>query len=773
MDVPNHEARAGAWRPRKSFVLFALGLVAVLLTASVADARTIRGTAKSDTLRGSAKADRFYALAGADRIVASGGGRDTISCGAGRDRVTADATDRVARNCETVVRSSARPKPPSDEAPDTGGGMQHGSMEDHLLGPGEWGQLDFVSSLDFIATENRPENPDLVADVAVDAAGNWAYVANWGEADCIVNSEAGGINSPDAGAWIVDIRDPANPITTGFIASSQDSRPGEGMQVVNVTTPMFSGDILAMNNEHCGFQGKGGLTLWDVSNPLKPFKLSEHFGDRTPPDAQDTHSVFVWDAGDKAYAVMTDNAEDIDVDIMDITNPKRPRLLAEFNLNEEFHVDQPSHGPIETFLHDMVVKNIDGTWTMLLSYWDGGYVQLDVDDPANPTLIGETEFAAIDPVLFEATGKEMRPEGNAHEAEFSADNEFFVGTDEDFAPYTVGEFQITTGPHAGVYPSVVVPGAAPVTILPDLRLNGPTAYVGYACPGGVAPPPASSIAWPALAPGEEKIAVVQRGPEQDSADPVGACFPGEKADIVKAAGYDAIVFVQRHLGDAAADANVPFCGSGAFTQPIVGVCTSHTAFHRLFNTEPSFELPYDHSDSPDNEPALGTVGNYVDVDSEFDGWGYIHLFDNDPGSGGQSVEVAPNTPNPLFADLDQYAIPEAHMEGHALESGTLSVHEVAADKNDARRFYSSYYGGGVVMLEIQCADESDKSTCELVEVGGYLDPLGNDFWGVETYEKDGTTYVLGSDRASGLWVFKVDEAAAPAARAPIAPPPPE
>ncbi|MEX0816617.1 MAG: hypothetical protein WD027_04190 [Gaiellales bacterium] len=757
---------------RRLVLLFALTLITVLVAASAADARTIRGTAKSDTLRGTAKADRILGLAGNDRINARGGGSDRISCGAGYDRVTADANDSVARNCEKVTRvgASARPiKPPSDEAPDSSTGHQHGDTDDHLLGPGNWGQLEFVSKLDFISTEGRPENPDLVADVAVSPDMNWAYLANWGEVDCAANSEAGGINSPDAGAWVVDIRDPANPVTKGFIASSQDTRPGEGMQVVNVTTSMYSGNILAMNNEHCGKNGKGGLTLWDVTNPLKPMKLSEHFGDRTPPDAQDTHSVFVWDAGAKAYAVMTDNAEFIDVDIMDITNPKRPRLIAEFDLNEEFHVDQPSHGPIETFLHDMVVKNINGTWTMLLSYWDGGYVQLNVNDPANPSLIGETEYAAVDPMLLERTGKSERPEGNGHQAEFSLDNEFFVGTDEDFAPYTVGDFRITTGPNAGIYPSVVVPGAAPVTILPDLSLNGPTAYVGYACPGGVAPPPASSITWPTMVAGEEKIAVVQRGPTGDSADNVGACFPGEKADIVKAAGYDAIVFVQRHLGSAADDANTPFCGSGAFTQDIVGVCTSHEAFHKLFNTTPSYEVPYDHTDSPDNEPALGTVGERVLVDAVFDGWGYIHLFDNRPGSGGSSVEVAPDAPNLLFADLDQYAIPEAHMEGHALNSGTLSVHEVAADTMNPRRFYSSYYSGGMVMLEIQCSNPADKSTCDLVEVGGYLDALGNDFWGVETYRKNNTTYVLGSDRASGLWVFKVCESCARAARAPIPP----
>jgi hypothetical protein len=52
------------------------------------------------------------------------------------------------------------------------------------------------------------------------------------------------------------------------------------MQVVNITTNAFSGEMLVMNNEHCGKNGKGGVSLYDVTNPLKPTKLSEHWGDR-------------------------------------------------------------------------------------------------------------------------------------------------------------------------------------------------------------------------------------------------------------------------------------------------------------------------------------------------------------------------------------------------------------------------------------------------------------------------------------------------------------
>ena len=58
-------------------------------------------------------------------------------------------------------------------------------------------------------------------------------------------------------------------------------------------------------------------------------------------------------------------------------------------------------------------------------------------------------------------------------------------------------------------------------------------------------------------------------------------------------------------------------------------------------------------------------------------------------------------------------------------------------------------------IQIQCSNPADKSTCELVEVGGYLDREGNDFWGVQTFVgEDGQTYILASDRDSGLWIFR-------------------
>ena len=63
---------------------------------------------------------------------------------------------------------------------------QHGTLDDHLLGPGEWGKIELVGVADVTDT------PDLVADVAVSPDNQYAFLANWGEPDCAANSEAGG-----------------------------------------------------------------------------------------------------------------------------------------------------------------------------------------------------------------------------------------------------------------------------------------------------------------------------------------------------------------------------------------------------------------------------------------------------------------------------------------------------------------------------------------------------------------------------------------------------
>ena len=197
----------------------------------------------------------------------------------------------------------------SDGARDT---QQHGTTAGHLFPDGTSENVELVSKLKLKNAE-----PEKIADVGV--FNGYAYLAAWGVVTCKYN-----------GVHVVDVRDPATPKEVAFIVSKEGSYPGEGVHALRISTPKFNGDILVTNNEKCKVPaGFGGMNIYDVTRPTAPTPLTVGFGDSSVPgagkkDSHENHSVFAWDAGDKAYAVMVDNEEALDVDIVDITDPKKP-----------------------------------------------------------------------------------------------------------------------------------------------------------------------------------------------------------------------------------------------------------------------------------------------------------------------------------------------------------------------------------------------------------------------------------------------------------------
>ncbi len=100
--------------------LLALTTLVGACFAAAAIASTISGSPKNDVLRGTSGADRIYGRGGNDKLYGLGGndylnggpgndylnggpGADRIVCGAGKDTVVADASDKVAKDCEKVT----------------------------------------------------------------------------------------------------------------------------------------------------------------------------------------------------------------------------------------------------------------------------------------------------------------------------------------------------------------------------------------------------------------------------------------------------------------------------------------------------------------------------------------------------------------------------------------------------------------------------------------------------------------------------------------------
>lgn len=567
---------------------------------------------------------------------------------------------------------------------------QHGGTGGHL--PASSLNVELVGQV--TVSDARP---GLISDVGV--LGNFAYLGQFSPG---CTPDGGG------GVYIVDMSDPANPIEIGFIATP-GTHVGEGVQAISVNTQSFNGDLLVVNGESCGTIPNriGGFSLYDVTDPYNPVTLVENFGDfRTVGGvnrANQIHSAFAWQQGQKAYVVIVDDEELTDVDIFDITNPSAPVMIAEVGLPSWPGAQNSQSAGIgvfrASFFHDVVVKKVQNNWRMLLSYWDAGYIVLNVNNPASPVFINDTDFTDPDPL----TGFSP-PEGNGHQAEWSHNNKFILATDEDFSPNrtTVG---INSGPFAGQN-FVASQGNNVPQITPSNPLSGPTYFVGLGCTSS--PPPA--------APSPDAIAVIERG----------VCSFTEKVTNAQNAGYAAgIVFNSAAPGNCEAIVNMAATGNIPF------LFVSRSTGFKILGIE-----GYNPANCPSGSnpplPASGTAGSNVTLSAVFDGWGYVHLFNAT-----------------TLQEIDTYAVPEGLDPAYASGFGNLTVHEVAVDI-ETDLAYLSYYDAGLRVIKFGASG--------IQEVGHFIDPNGNDFWGVQVFRlpADATeqTYVAASDRDSGLWIFK-------------------
>jgi hypothetical protein len=572
-----------------------------------------------------------------------------------------------------------------------------------------------------------------IADVG--AFKNYAYLNKFSP-ECISNGGSG------TGVEIVDISKPSKPKNVGFIPAHQNSYVGEGIHVVHAETPHFTGDILIHNNETCNATqfAPSGASLWDVTDPTDPTPLKLNFGDTTPAvDNQTYHTthsaqLFVQRgvlAGgkDRVIATLQDNQDLQDVDIFDVSNPAAPVLLAERGL-EDWPGAQGSYANGDTvFHHDMQHKRIGGHDFLLVSYWDAGQVLLNIDNPANPVFVGDSDYRFPDPLMPQF----QIPEGNSHQSYWDADNEFILSTDEDFSPFRT-LFELTSGPNAGPYGAGEFGFTPSIDSQPGGAVGGPTVFGGRGCfaagpnagpdaVGDPMPPPASAVA---ANPGEQKTVVFSRG----------GCFFSTKIAAGQDLGYDVVIIGQSHAGTR--NGLLPdafFCGGQGhdYDEQIPAICIGHRAMHLMFNDAPAY------TGAEGGDIPVGALGERFTASTEFDGWGYVQLHD----------ARMPNLPI-----IDSYAVPEALDEEFAEGFGILSVHEVKTDPRTKKNLgYISYYNAGARVVKFSHSGG-------IREVGFFIDEGGNHFWGTFPHrlkKSQGAPLLLFSDRDQGLYILRYEE----------------
>ncbi|MGH2700828.1 MAG: PA domain-containing protein [Actinomycetota bacterium] len=587
------------------------------------------------------------------------------------------------------------------------------SLQAQGLEPKQQGLPESSKNMKLVSKLRLTDTDGVISDVSYHRG--YAYLGEWFNACTEGEGE-----TYDAEVHVVNLKNKANPKVVGSIPNNGNDWSGEGIQLIHVENKNFKGDLLLMSSEPCDSaldENVGGMTIWDVTDPANPEKLVANFGDWTiggldGEDERDSgritphsvHSVMGWVDGKKAFAVQVDNEEFPDVDIFDISDPANPVIISEVGL-EEFaaaglNAQVANGGSI--FHHDMQVRRIDGVWHMMVSYWDVGWVLLNVDDPSNPQFVDDYDYPDPDPL----TGFSS-PEGNAHQSWWSKDAKFVVGTDEDFNPFRLVA-EITSGDNAGdTFDSSNGSDTPPVDDVNPLA--GPTRWVGRACNTDPAVPAPGSA---------DEIALVTRG----------ACTFTEKTANVESAGYAAVIVFNSNAAagggcsavvGASVEGGIPFLGVGRDT----GFKLLNTPYDDAVCSDPA-------QDDGTSLPPIGTEGESVSVTGEFDGWGYVQFFD------GETLD-----------HIDAYAVDESLDPRYAKNFGDLSVHEVKTDPRGNYLGYVAYYNAGARVVKF-----NNKG---IREVGHFIDGRGNNFWG--TYPvKNGQKrpWLLFSDRDFGLYVLK-------------------
>jgi hypothetical protein len=602
--------------------------------------------------------------------------------------------------------------------PDGQHGSDHFSQDEKLQHGGVGGHLPATSAnVDLVGKAQLTNVANGIADVA--AFGNYAYL-NAFSPEC-----AGRPGAQGTGVHVVDISDPANPAKVGFLPAESNSYPGEGVHVID-----FRGrQILLHNNETCDASQPvvSGFAVWDVTNPAAATKLGQ-FGDTTPTvplqTFHTTHSVqgFVWQ--NRAYAVAQDNQDLKDVDIFDITpvivGGGSPVLVWEGGLEDWPAAHAPLANGDSVFHHDMQQKVIDGHNYLAVSYWDAGQILLNIDDPANPVYVADSDFPTPDLAGFEIA------EGNSHQSYWSSNGKFLISSDEDFSA-TRTACRITSGSGAGDTPCGEFGFTPKLADRFPAGFEGRTIWGGSGCIEDLNGNGTSDRAELASASVTgATIAVFSRG----------TCFFSDKIRTAEEAGYQLAVVGQSHGGTRAGLLPDGFlCGGQG--SPILGtapaVCIGHRAMHLLFEDAPQ----YTGGEFADM-PAINTLGGTLFAKGGvFDGWGYVRLHD------GMTLE-----------ELDAFAVPEALDPAFQTGFGNLTVHEVKTDpRNNVNLAYLSYYDAGLRVIKF--------GKNGMQEVGHYIAEGGSDFWGVfphqlKTNKKGmgGAPLLLMSDRDSGLWIFR-------------------
>ena len=266
----------------------------------------------------------------------------------------------------------------------------------------------------------------------------YAYVGSWGFSDFASGSKQR--FCPNDGIAVVDTRDPADPRHVTDLESPAGTS-AEDVVVFTAVHWLVSGRHLAVVGlQVCGGDRSDtgifrGLQVFDVTNPAQPAELgrldtgccTRGLHELEVQHRDDLGRTFVFAsvptseyADPGSPSGRRDRLGRGDFRLIDVTNPRlpfapmnccvHPNLGAPPTLGQGCDAD-PEYG-------HSVEPSADGRLAFV-SYWDSGFIALDVSNPSSPLFRGRTIYPA-------------NADGDAHSSNYDEARGLLFSADEDF-----------------------------------------------------------------------------------------------------------------------------------------------------------------------------------------------------------------------------------------------------------------------------------------------------------------------------------------------------
>ncbi len=268
----------------------------------------------------------------------------------------------------------------------------------------------------------------------------FAYVGHWGFRDWANGSKNRFCpQAPNNGVAVVDARDPADPEVVATLQNPAGTSAEDVVVYTALFGPRAGRDIAAVGLQWCGgsrfdTNADRGLQLWDVTNPAAPVQIGYL---RTACCTRGVHEFEVEHRADLgrtfAYATVPtsrypdgtspsgyrDVNGDGDFRLIDITNPAAPFQVSDFGIQDVGGPFTSGQGCDADPNYGHGAEPSEDGKLVFLSYWDTGFVALDLTSPASPQFLGRTIYPS-------------NADGDAHSSIYDPARKLLFSADEDF-----------------------------------------------------------------------------------------------------------------------------------------------------------------------------------------------------------------------------------------------------------------------------------------------------------------------------------------------------